>query len=249
MVYIYVLLLEQNKYYIGKTTNPSFRLEQHVNSSGSSWTKKYKPVQIHELKPEQTDHDEQRITQEYMKKYGIDNVRGGPWCKININTTEKECIQKILYSEQDKCYQCGSNDHFASACHIKKSNKSTSNKSTSNKSTSNKSKVNSYNNLNSKTNIWNCKYCNKEFGSEKGCRFHENVHCKKKKNNCERCGRPGHYASTCYAKKDINSDIIIDESSEEESWVCKYCNKEFDSEKGCRFHENIHCKKKNKKKK
>ena len=63
MVYIYVLLLEQNKYYIGKTTNPSFRLEQHVNSEGSYWTKKYKPVQIHELKPEQTDHDEQRITQ------------------------------------------------------------------------------------------------------------------------------------------------------------------------------------------
>ena len=211
MIYIYVLLLEQNKYYIGKTTNPSFRLEQHIKSSGSSWTKKYKPVNIHEIRPDQTDHDEQRITQEYMKKYGIDNVRGGPWCNINIDT-EKEFIQKMLYSEEDKCYQCGSNDHFASACPNIKSNKSTSNKSASNKS-----KVNSYSKLNSKTNIWNCKYCNKKFDSEKGCRFHENVHCKKKKNNCERCGRPGHYASTCYAKKDINGNIIIDESSEEES--------------------------------
>ena len=32
--FIYVLKLIGNKYYIGKT---NFRLEQHFNSSGSSW--------------------------------------------------------------------------------------------------------------------------------------------------------------------------------------------------------------------
>ena len=44
------------------------------------------------------------------------------------------------------------------------------------------------------------------------------IFCIIKINNCERCGRPGHYASTCYAKKDINGDIIIDESSEEDDY-------------------------------
>ena len=119
MIYIYVLKLEKNKYYVGKTVNPQFRLENHFESFGSSWTKKYKPIQVHELRPDQSDHDEQRITQEYMAKYGIDNVRGGPWCKIKLDTTEKEFIQKLISGEQDKCYQCGSNDHFAKNCSIK----------------------------------------------------------------------------------------------------------------------------------
>ncbi len=29
MVFIYILQLEQGKYYIGKTNNPTFRLENH----------------------------------------------------------------------------------------------------------------------------------------------------------------------------------------------------------------------------
>jgi predicted GIY-YIG superfamily endonuclease len=32
MKFIYILELENNKYYVGKTTNPYFRLEQHFNS-------------------------------------------------------------------------------------------------------------------------------------------------------------------------------------------------------------------------
>ena len=40
MVYIYILKLRNNKYYIGKTQNPTFRLEDHFENNGSSWTKK-----------------------------------------------------------------------------------------------------------------------------------------------------------------------------------------------------------------
>ena len=46
MVYIYILKLEEEKYYIGKTNNPIFRLNEHFNSNASSWTKKYKPIEI-----------------------------------------------------------------------------------------------------------------------------------------------------------------------------------------------------------
>ena len=42
MVNIYILQLENNKYYIGKTTQPEIRLESHFNSNGSSWTIKTK---------------------------------------------------------------------------------------------------------------------------------------------------------------------------------------------------------------
>ena len=60
MVFIYVLELENNKYYVGKTTNPDFRLEQHFTSSGSQWTKKYKPIKILELKPNCDVYDEDK---------------------------------------------------------------------------------------------------------------------------------------------------------------------------------------------
>ena len=73
MVFIYVLELENNKYYIGKTDNPQFRLESHFNSNGAAWTKKYKPINIIELIPNCDDYDEDKYTLKYMEKYGIDN--------------------------------------------------------------------------------------------------------------------------------------------------------------------------------
>lgn len=57
MVYIYVLQLEKSKYYVGKTTNPKFRLEQHFNSSGSQYTKKYTPLKVLEIIPNCDDYD------------------------------------------------------------------------------------------------------------------------------------------------------------------------------------------------
>ena len=30
-----------------------------------------------------------------------------------------------------------------------------------------------------------------------------------------------------------------------DSWYCEYCNKKFNTKKGCLFHENVYCKKKN----
>ena len=93
-----------------------------------------------------------------------------------------------------------------------------------------------------KQTIWTCKFCDKDFDSKRGCLFHENVHCLKRKGKtkyydparslvdelkdssseeeesertyetqsieCFRCGRDGHYANTCYAKKHIQGYIL-----------------------------------------
>ena len=52
MVFIYILKLQAGKYYVGKTTNPSFRLDKHFNGDGSAWTKKYAPIKLLELIPD-----------------------------------------------------------------------------------------------------------------------------------------------------------------------------------------------------
>ena len=113
MVAIYVLKLQNNKYYVGKTNNPKYRVDTHFSEGGSSWTKKYKPISILELKLNRPDTDEQIITQEYMKNYGIDNVRGGPWCKITLSDSDKHSITKIIQSDSGACYKCGKVGHFS----------------------------------------------------------------------------------------------------------------------------------------
>jgi len=79
---IYILRLESEKYYIGYTENISNRILSHFTNGGSSWTKKYKPIEIIDTF-EGDKIKEKEITIQYMKKYGWENVRGAGWCAIN----------------------------------------------------------------------------------------------------------------------------------------------------------------------
>jgi hypothetical protein len=110
MVFIYILELENNKYYVGKTTNPDFRLEQHFNNSGYQWTKKYKPIKILELKSNCDDYDEDKYTKMYMDKFGINNVRGGSYVQIKLDKVTIENLEKMNRGTTDKCFLCGEKD-------------------------------------------------------------------------------------------------------------------------------------------
>ena len=63
---IYVLQLENNKYYVGKTTQLDFRIQNHDNGIGSAWTKKYKPIKILKLFPNCDNYDEDKYTKMYI---------------------------------------------------------------------------------------------------------------------------------------------------------------------------------------
>lgn len=87
--YIYVWLLEEDKYYIGWSENLSQRLKQHSCEEAAKWTQKYKPVKVIEICLGNKEV-ENRKTIEYMKKYGWENVRGGSWCVVNMKNPPKE---------------------------------------------------------------------------------------------------------------------------------------------------------------
>lgn len=116
MLFIYVLELDGNKYYVGKTTNPDFRLDTHFDVGGSAWTIKYKPIKLIELIAECDNFDEDKYTLKYMEKYGIENVRGGSFCQIKLSEENTNTIKRMLMGSTDKCYICGKTGHFVSEC-------------------------------------------------------------------------------------------------------------------------------------
>tara|TARA_B110000259_G_scaffold157638_1_gene179633 strand:- start:7669 stop:8409 length:741 start_codon:yes stop_codon:yes gene_type:complete len=116
MVYIYILYLQDNKYYVGKTDTPYKRILSHFANTGSEWTKKYNAIDIHEIIPNCSDFDESKYTFLYMKKYGIENVRGGIYCNIILNKYELYTINKELNGDNNKCFKCGEHGHFSKEC-------------------------------------------------------------------------------------------------------------------------------------
>ena len=115
-IYVYVLALEEGKYYVGKTKNLKSRLDQHFTSYGSEWTRKYKPIDVVETIDDCDDLDEEKYTLKYMNKYGVDNVRGGSFCTIELSEESKIIIKKILDNSNDKCFACGEKGHFVKFC-------------------------------------------------------------------------------------------------------------------------------------
>ena len=225
MVCIYILQLEKGKYYIGKTSNPQFRLEQHFNSSGSQYTKKYTPKKVLEIILNCDNFDEDKYTLKYMEQYGINNVRGGSFCQLKLDKDNLSTIKKMINGSSDKCYICGETGHFAKDCKqdddnileeffITKTKKNTCDicgreghigSDCYAKTTINGDKI---------EEMFYCSYCNKEFDSLKGATCHENLYCKnknnkiKQKNTCYRCGREGHLVTDCYASKHINGKYL-----------------------------------------
>jgi hypothetical protein len=113
---IYILQLEHNKYYVGKTKNINKRILNHFANNGSEWTKKYKPIEIIDTFKSNDIFDEEKHTLLNMDKYGIDNVRGGSYSKIELSELEKDKIKQILNSINDRCYKCNTKGHFTNEC-------------------------------------------------------------------------------------------------------------------------------------
>ena len=118
MLFIYVLQLQNDKYYIGKTLNPHFRFETHFTNNGSEWTKLHKPIKILELIPNCDNYDEDKYTYKYMDKYGIDNVRGGSYTSPILDKETINQLKKISNSINNRCFICSDVGHFAKDCNI-----------------------------------------------------------------------------------------------------------------------------------
>lgn len=112
---IYVLRLKQEKYYIGKSSNPDKRIKAHFKGEASDWTKRYPPESVVERINNCDPYDEDKTTKIYMARYGIDNVRGGTYCQISLSEAVQKQLQTEIWGANDKCFRCGG-DHLVKDC-------------------------------------------------------------------------------------------------------------------------------------
>lgn len=173
---LYILELEDNKWYVGKSTDVKKRFAQHTEGKGSAWTREYAPLRIAETRPITSVHDETNVTKDLMKKYGVDNVRGGAYTAVDLPEEQATLIRHELRAGSDACYTCGKKGHFANNCPTKKETE----------------------------DEWECEYCDRTFTTKYGCSVHERSCASKETTSsppgvCYRCGRSGHYSPDCYA--------------------------------------------------
>jgi len=81
--YVYILELENDKYYVGYTENFDSRMISHFGGNGSKWTKLHKPIAVIGVS-RGGKNDEDIKTIDMMIKYGYQNVRGGRYCKCEM---------------------------------------------------------------------------------------------------------------------------------------------------------------------
>lgn len=200
-MYIYLLKLKSNKYYVGRTSNPKFRLDDHFCSNGSEWTKKYIPIDVIKVIPDCENEDEDKYTLKLMNEHGINNVRGGSFCKILLSDENILTLQQMLNNVNNKCYICGALDHFASDCKPNVNNvvDGPCDCPTSYFSRHRKSKCLLNNSV---------KFISSLFEDENSIVDKLKPRDKKTDDNCFKCGRKGHWAKNCYALYHVNGNLL-----------------------------------------
>jgi len=102
-LFIYILKLEQNKYYIGKTKDLFTRFDAHRKGTASNWTKKYKPIFVDRVIERASVFDEDKYTKEYMNRYGINNVRGGAYVMDILPEDQINLLMREITMANDLC--------------------------------------------------------------------------------------------------------------------------------------------------
>ncbi|TSJ39686.1 hypothetical protein FO440_18275 [Mucilaginibacter corticis] len=98
--YLYLLKLQQDKYYVGQADQPQTRYQQHLAGQGAKWTQQYPPQSLLLIKEITIEHISQInqyenwMTLHYMEKYRWQNVRGGHY----LETDEQHIRQQLKYN-------------------------------------------------------------------------------------------------------------------------------------------------------
>ena len=116
---IYLLQLQQNKYYVGYTKYQKLNLDTF---KPNKWIRKYPIVKV--LKYVSTrKYFLNYYVRSYMLYYGFDNLRGGKYTRIKLRKKTIKWIEKHTHnlitpkiSILQMCLKCGNPGHNSSQC-------------------------------------------------------------------------------------------------------------------------------------
>lgn len=100
---VYILQLEHGKYFVGGSKDPVKAMEEHREGLGGLWTQVHKPVRIIEQHPFQTEADVDNYTKLTMRKYGMENVRGGSWSDVRLTDASRHHLHKEFHDHSGEC--------------------------------------------------------------------------------------------------------------------------------------------------
>jgi len=100
--YIFILLFENNKYFIGKTNDKNFKYSNYFEIRKYKIPFRGKPIKLLDFYQEKNIDDVNNAIIKMMVKYGIDNVRGGIYTSRILNKNDHH----LLYQA---CKQYSSN--------------------------------------------------------------------------------------------------------------------------------------------
>jgi len=105
---IYKINCEDGKKYIGETNNFDRRMDQHFSGRGAKVTQKFRPLDSTELERVPgyfAKEIEQEYTEEYIEKYGYNNVRGGNYTNSKtLKSDDEEDLDNKNYNEDYEDY-------------------------------------------------------------------------------------------------------------------------------------------------
>lgn len=113
---IIVLELENNKWWIGSTKDPSTTIAAHKEGKGNAWTKKNKVIKVAEIIEEGNLTE---IMVKYINKYGWNRVRGTNF-SVTYNTYIPKKIQEAIKNQKGGAEFLKSNEDRTRSKHKRK---------------------------------------------------------------------------------------------------------------------------------
>lgn len=107
-MFVYILRLECDKWFISHTSKENFNVQDLVTDL--EWLVRYPPVELIECVVGDT-FEENKQTIKYMQKYGIQNVRGGIHTACTLHTGAIRQIKKQIWQAEGACARCGRRTH------------------------------------------------------------------------------------------------------------------------------------------
>jgi predicted GIY-YIG superfamily endonuclease len=118
-VSLYVLECEHKKYFIGKTKKPlTERIKEYFIDNKVEWTSQHKPIKCIDVIYNVNKEEEDIYTKEYMKVYGIINVRGGSYTDVVLPEYKIKSLLEEFNNSGEICYICNEKGHFIKECSV-----------------------------------------------------------------------------------------------------------------------------------